>query len=96
VEAWDVWVKQYGRDVFYLSKRVNGKPTKFYVGAGPEAQALAAELERRKRERREAAEALAAWQAGVEAAEGPLEGSAPRWNCSPRRPCWRRAATPQA
>ena len=37
-----------GRTLLYLSRRVNGKPTKVYVGAGPEADRLAATLAARQ------------------------------------------------
>src|SRR5262245_19194020 len=62
-----------GRKLLYLSRRVNGKPKKIYVGTGPLADLLAAELEARKRTRKERAETCASWKAQVGAAEHPLD-----------------------
>jgi hypothetical protein len=62
-----------GRQLLYLSRRVNGKPKKIYVGTGPLADLLAAELEARKRARKATAEACAAWKAKVFAVEEPLD-----------------------
>jgi hypothetical protein len=45
--------KQRGRagGYFYLSKRIDGRPTKVYVGAGPVARQAAREVEDRRRQR---------------------------------------------
>jgi hypothetical protein len=45
--------KQRGRagGYFYLSKRIDGRPTKVYVGAGPAARQAAREVEDRRRRR---------------------------------------------
>jgi hypothetical protein len=66
-------LKRGGRQLLYLSRRVNGKPRKIYVGTGPLADLLAAELESRKRAHKARVEACAAWKAKVGAAENPLD-----------------------
>ncbi len=68
-----MYLNRGGRKLLYLSRRVNGKPKKIYVGTGPLANLLAAELESRKAQRKERAEACAAWKAQVSAAEDPLD-----------------------
>lgn len=62
-----------GRQLLYLSRRVNGKPKKIYIGTGPLAEKLAIELELRKAARKVAGAVRAAWQAKVRAAEDPLD-----------------------
>ena len=57
--------------VFYLSRRVNGKPTKIYVGTGIEAEKLVPEVEIRKRARLDAAEACVARNVRTAAAVRP-------------------------
>ena len=68
-----MWAKRNGKDVFYQSRRINGKPTKVYVGTGIEAEKLAAEIERRKQSRVEAAKVCALRGAQIGVAEGPLD-----------------------
>ena len=68
-----MWLNRGNRQVFYLCRRVNGKPRQIRIGTGPLAEKLAAELEGRKRTRKASAEACAAWKAKVSAAEGPLD-----------------------
>jgi hypothetical protein len=68
-----MYLKRGGRQLLYLSRRVNGKPKKIYVGTGPLADLLAAELESRKQARKASAEACASWRANVAAAENPLD-----------------------
>src|SRR5262245_2284916 len=68
-----MYLNRGGRKLFYLSRRVNGKPKKIYFGTGPLAEMVAAELEGRKRARKASAEACAMWRAKVGAAEGPLD-----------------------
>jgi len=68
-----MFLNRGGRKLLYLSRRVNGKPKKIYVGTGPLADLLAAELEGRKRARKATAEAYAAWKAQVGAVENPLD-----------------------
>jgi len=67
-----MFLNRGGRKLLYLSRRVNGKPRKIYVGTGPLADLLAAELESRKRKRQVAREACAAWKADTRTAEQPL------------------------
>ena len=68
-----MFLNRGGKKLLYLSNRVNGKPKKTYVGAGPLADLLAAELEERKAARRARAEARAAWEAKATAADAPLD-----------------------
>ena len=68
-----MWSTRGSRNLFYLSRRVHGVPTKVYVGTGPSADRLAAEVEARKRARQAVAEACAAQKEAVRAAEGPLD-----------------------
>jgi hypothetical protein len=68
-----MFLNRRGRKLLYLSKRVNGKPKKVYVGTGPLADLLAAELEARKQVLKARAEACAAWKAKAAITEGPLD-----------------------
>jgi hypothetical protein len=68
-----MYLNRGGRKLLCLSRRVNGKPKKIYVGTGLLADLLAAELEARKRARKAAADARTAWKARVAAAEDPLD-----------------------
>jgi hypothetical protein len=87
------WWNRRGRQYFYLSKRINGRPRAVYVGTGPVTEMLAAEVESRKQVRADASRAWAAWTAEVAVAENPLDDLCAGWNCSPLRPCWRVAIT---
>ena len=64
-----MWLNREKRRVFYLCRRVNGKPRQFRVGTGLLAERLAAEVEARKAN----AEACTAWKTKVSAAEGSLD-----------------------
>ena len=68
-----MWLNRGNRKVFYLCKRVNGKPRQIRVGTGPLANKLAAELEARKAARKAAAKAFTSWTAQVRAVEDPLD-----------------------
>jgi hypothetical protein len=68
-----MWLNHGNRKVFYLCKRVNGKPRQIRVGTGPLAEKLAAELEGRKVVRRAAKEACILWAARMHAVEDPLD-----------------------
>jgi hypothetical protein len=68
-----MWLNRGKCQVFYLCRRVNGRPRQFRVGTGPLADLLAAELESRKRARQAQAEACASRRAEVGAAENPLD-----------------------
>ena len=68
-----MWLMRGTKKCFYLSKRINGKPRCVYVGTGPEAERLAAEVEARNQARMEASRACTAWKTRVGATEGPLD-----------------------
>src|ERR1700722_4482567 len=68
-----MWLNRGKRKVFYLCKRVNGKPRQIRVGTGPLAEKLAAELEARKAARKAAVQACATWKAAMSAVEDPLD-----------------------
>jgi hypothetical protein len=68
-----MWLNRGNRQVFYLCRRVNGRPQQIRVGIGPLAERLAAELEGRKQVRKASAEACAAWKAKASGAERPLD-----------------------
>jgi hypothetical protein len=68
-----MWLNHGNRKVFYLCKRINGKPRQIRVGTGPLAEKLAAELETRKAARKAVAEACASGDAQTRAVEQPLD-----------------------
>jgi hypothetical protein len=68
-----MWVTRGNRSYLYLSQRVRGTPTTVYVGTGPVADRLFAEVEDRKHARQAVAEAGAARGAAGRAAEEPLD-----------------------
>jgi hypothetical protein len=68
-----MWLNRRGRKYFYKSIRVDGQSRKVYVGAGPAAEAAAAEVEQRRLERKAVSETRATRRAEVGAAEGPLD-----------------------
>jgi hypothetical protein len=68
-----MWLKRGNKEVFYLSHRVNGKPTKTHIGTGIFAERVAAEVEDRKRVRAAVSEACALFEARAIAAEQPLD-----------------------
>jgi hypothetical protein len=67
------WVSRAGKSYYYESRRVDGKPVKVYVGAGPAAEAAAAGVEKRRAERLDQAEKLVADGAAHAAASAPLD-----------------------
>ena len=52
------WTRRGSRDYFYQSVRHQGRPTRVYLGFGPEADLAAAEIAARRQQRRDQAEAL--------------------------------------
>ena len=68
-----MWLTRGTKKCFYRATRINGRPRCVYVGTGPEAERVAAEIEARKRARMEASRAFAAWKTRVGATEGPLD-----------------------
>lgn len=68
-----MYVTRYGKKLMYLSRRVNGKPRKIYLGTGPLAELAALELEARRSERKAKAEERAARKARPLAAEHSLD-----------------------
>jgi hypothetical protein len=49
--AWERRTRGNADGYFYVSKRVNGRPTKTYIGRGDDADAQAREIEQRRQAR---------------------------------------------
>src|SRR5262245_55043484 len=62
-----------GRRYYYRSSRVNGRPTKVYVGYGNQAEAEAAEVETRKAERADRQRTLSAECKAHDEAVAPMD-----------------------
>src|SRR5262245_37811952 len=67
------WANRGDRRYYYRSSRVNGRPTKVYVGTGEAAAEAAAEVERRKAERAERQRARAAEADAYGQSTAPLD-----------------------
>jgi hypothetical protein len=66
------WSRRGDKRVFYRSVRLDSRPRTIYVGTGPAAEAVAAEVEARKAARLAHREALAALTQAYEQAVAPL------------------------
>jgi hypothetical protein len=66
------WEQRRGGPVYYRSLRVNGRPTKVYLGKGEAAEAQARQVEQRRLERQQASEAWQSEQAEVAVAQQRL------------------------
>jgi hypothetical protein len=66
------WEKRGSRWFYYSVRRVDGKPTRRYLGRGPEAETTAAEVARRRQEQAALSQQLAADQARYNQAVTPL------------------------
>jgi hypothetical protein len=67
------WEQRRGGQVYYKSLRIDGRPTKVYMGKGEAAEGEALQVEQRRRECQEAREAWQSEQAEVTAAEQALQ-----------------------
>lgn len=66
------WVSRKGKSYYYETRRVGGRPVKAYRGSGPAAEAAAAEVDQRRKERVERAKSLMTDEAAHAAASAPL------------------------
>lgn len=67
------WVERNGKRYFYQTTRFNGQPVRRYIGTGPVAEALAADIESRRAERQERIQAAQAEEAEWRSLTAPLQ-----------------------